>query len=214
MKLFDENRIIWKFAKGAPEWYLLSIIIYQIMNPNLTGLKTFLLFIALGSTNRILKNLIFKPLYKFTGKESLPIIGRGSRPIGASGCSGITKDILGKASKEKSKTFGMPSGHSQIAWILTTFIILQLFDKGNEMTVMNYDTDSELTLTNTRRKLLKFAYKIKYELTAFLLLYSVLVSFSRVYVEGCHTIEQVTIGALFGALFGYIGYYIVHKYIK
>ncbi len=201
MNLLDENRIIWKFFKSAPEWYILSIIIYQIINPNLIGLKTFLLFIAIGRTNTILKNVIFKPLYKFTGRESLPIIGKGSRPNGASNCGGITK------------SFGMPSGHSQIAWTLTTFIILQLFDKGNEMEVRNYDIGSEITLTNTRRKLLKFVYKIKYKLTTLLLLYSILVSFSRVYVEGCHTIEQVIIGMIFGAIFGYVKYYIVHKYI-
>lgn len=213
MNILDGNRIIWKLAKGAPEWYILSIVIYQIMNPSLIGLKTFLLLVAIGCTNSILKNLLFKPLYKFTGKDHLPIIGQGSRPVGSIDCSGIANDILGKKKTEIPKSFGMPSGHSQIAWTLTTLIILQLFDKGNEITVGNYDIGSELTLTNVRRRLLRFAYKIKYEITTMLLLYSILVSFSRVYVEGCHTIEQVIIGMIFGLIFGYIGYYVIHKYI-
>ena len=214
MKLLDENRIIWKFTKGAPELYILCIIIYQILNPTMAGLKTFLLMIAIGRANTILKYLIFKPLYKFTGKDELPIIGKGSRPDGASGCSSLAKDVLGKKSSGKSKSFGMPSGHSQIAWTLTVFITLQLLDKGNEMSVKNATIGKEHSLHNARYTLLKFAYKAKYEIIALLTVYSLLVSFSRVYVEGCHTIEQVILGALFGTLFAYIAYYIVHKYIQ
>lgn len=214
MKLLDENRIIWKLAKGAPEFYILAIIIYQVMNPTLVGLKTFLLLIAIGRTNSIFKNFIFKPLYKITGKDRLPIIGKGSRPEGAIRCSSLTKDILGKKGSGKPKSFGMPSGHSQIAWTLTTFITLQLLDKGNEMTVRDTEIGKEFNLHNTRYTLLKAAYKTKYEIIAVLIVYSLLVSFSRVYVESCHTIEQVTIGMLLGVVFGYVAYYITHKYIQ
>ena len=213
MNLLNENRILWKFTKGAPEWYILSIIIYQIFNPTLTGLKTFLLMMAVGQSNFVLKHMIFKPLYKFTGIYKLPIIGIGTRPEKATNCSSLIKDLLNKKGNTKSKTFGMPSGHSQIAWTFTTFTVLQLFDKGNEMTIMEKDTDSGSSLDNAKYKILKTIYKYKYEVSALLIIYSILVSFSRVYVEGCHTIEQVTIGMIFGIIFGYLAYYIIHKYI-
>ena len=40
-----------------------------------------------------------------------------------------------------------------------------------------------------------------------LLLFALLVSFSRVYVDKCHTIQQVIMGGLFGILSGIIGFY-------
>ena len=38
-----------------------------------------------------------------------------------------------------------------------------------------------------------------------LLLFSSIMSYYRVYVEGCHTIEQVVMGAIFGGVIGYFG---------
>ena len=52
--------------------------------------------------------------------ESLPIVGRGKRPEGACGC-GLVND------NKPEETFGMPSGHSQIAWSVSTYLILKYF---------------------------------------------------------------------------------------
>lgn len=213
MTLLDPKNIIWRITKSAPGIYIFALILYQMFNPNLHGLYIFLLMMLIGRTNSILKYLVFEPLYKLSGKNELPIIGIGDRPQGAKNCSFTIKKFDKFARGKNYKSFGMPSGHSQIAWTLTAFIIFQLFDKGNLKTVADKETNHEITLNNVKNVLQKYAFRFRYEISVILITYSILVSFSRVYVENCHTLQQVIIGMLFGVLFAYIAYYITHKYI-
>ena len=69
--------------------------------------------------NFFAKMLIFKPIYKLFGKPKLPYLGVGSRPAGAKSCH-FTLDDKGALS------FGMPSGHSQMAWAIATYIISKI----------------------------------------------------------------------------------------
>ena len=70
--------------------------------------------------NRILKNIIFKPLI---GNKNIPILGIGIRPPGAINC-GQFKDNLfnSKIIPSISKSYGLPSGHSQTMGYFMTFI--------------------------------------------------------------------------------------------
>jgi len=43
--------------------------------------------------------------------------------------------------------------------------------------------------------------------TLFILSIMVYVSYSRVYIEGCHTIQQVVVGGMLGVLIGFLIYY-------
>ena len=70
--------------------------------------------------NRFLKYGFFKPLF---GKN-IPLLGRGSRPNGAKNCGLIKTNIV-------SKSYGMPSGHSQFAFTTSSFIILKLYESYN-----------------------------------------------------------------------------------
>lgn len=64
---------------------------------------------------KALKHYAFKPLYARVGKDALPMLGRGTRPDGATNCG-----FFPNASKPAT-SFGMPSGHSMDSCIMATF---------------------------------------------------------------------------------------------
>lgn len=104
------------------------------------------------------------------------------RPKGAKNCSSvITKnDIL-------SKTYGMPSGHSQIIGFIIGFWIFYIIDKYNQYSLKN---------------------KIGFLIILLLLIY---ICISRILI-GCHTINQVIVGYIIGLLFGISCYKIYQLY--
>jgi membrane-associated phospholipid phosphatase len=143
--------------------------------------------------NPFLKNIITKPFYKLTGQESLPIFGIGIRPAGARSCHNVLDGDI-------ASTFGMPSGHSQIIWTIGTYFLLliisRLFNKirhKNAMTVNNED-------------ILEYTWII---ISSIIIVTAmVYVSYSRVYIEGCHTIEQVIVGGIVGSILGCLAFYL------
>lgn len=70
--------------------------------------------------NRFLKYGFFKPLFG----TNIPLLGRGARPKGAKNCGLVKTNTI-------SKSYGMPSGHSQLAFTTSTFIILKLYESYN-----------------------------------------------------------------------------------
>ena len=133
----------------------------------------------------------FEFLYNKLNVETLPILGRGQRPIGFKNCSATP-------SYEKIPTsfmFGMPSGHSQTAWFTFIFLVLYLND-----IIDKKKKDS----TNSR----KIYYNLWLACAILLgLVMSVYISYSRVAI-GCHTIQQVTLGGGIGIILGTISYFI------
>ena len=67
----------------------------------------------------ILKVFVFKPLYTGLGLQTLPLLGRGARPPGASRCG-----ILSSGPKTKATSYGMPSGHSAQALAMLSIAFL------------------------------------------------------------------------------------------
>ena len=127
-------------------------------------------------------------LYKFFNTDYLPILGYGTRPKGAKHCGCfITESNL----EGITKSYGMPSGHSIMASLTLTFWVLYFLDNIKNVKKRNH--------------------------SIFLLgLICSSVIISRVYLK-CHTIQQVIIGSLIGAIFGYIGYkyiYLKYKYLS
>ena len=140
------------------------------------------------------KVLIFKPIYNLLGKTSISVLGKGFRPDGANSCTFILDD-------KKSESFGMPSGHSQLAWTLATYIIFKIiYNFKNKQNELNKST---LTLN----------YIWITVSSIILIVFATYISYSRVYVDGCHTIQQVTIGGLSGVAGGFIIYYF-EDYLK
>ena len=133
-------------------------------------------------TNSILK-FIIKGGYKFTGKESLPILGRGYRPSNNLNCSVFGGKVKGE------QTFGMPSGHSQIIWSIIGYLLVHLYYENH------YDDN--------------FKYYYPFQAT-FLIMMGIIVSYSRVHIK-CHTPMQVILGGIIGFGIG-IGWYHVYPY--
>ena len=99
----------------SPAIFMASVFMYAILNPCYNSIY-FLVYVLIVQ----LSNNIFKQVAKklYGKRKSVSILGRGSRPEGACGC-GLIND------NKPSTTFGMPSGHSQIAWSVSTYLILK-----------------------------------------------------------------------------------------
>jgi membrane-associated phospholipid phosphatase len=123
----------------------------------------------------------FKKMY---GKrESLPLLGKGGRPTGAKHCGTFIHEnnLEGKPS-----SFGMPSGHSQMATLTATFWILYLYQKyGWEM-----------------RNIFSMGLVV---------LVCLGILYSRCYLK-CHTVQQVVLGGLFGIIYGVVGFLVYKSY--
>ena len=177
--LFEETIHI---AKVSP----LLMFATAIMGYLLTYEKTFLLLLVgfSGNTaiNYIIKHAIMKPLM---GNRKYPVIGQGPRPKGAKACG------LFESSKITDiKSYGMPSGHAQMAGFFTAYSMSKL---GEDKVSPTF-----------------------YTATAAILGFSLIfIMYSRVYSK-CHTTQQTVAGALIGLILGNMFFnnrYLIEKYI-
>tara|TARA_Y100000588_G_C14086036_1_gene852283 strand:- start:17 stop:523 length:507 start_codon:yes stop_codon:yes gene_type:complete len=151
------------YLDGFTRAYPLIIIFYSFLSSTLHNNKKELLFsfymIFADILNHFIKMKFFKPLM---GDKKYKFIGSGKRPQQMN--CGLFID------NKKSSSYGMPSGHSQIAWLFTTYTILNL------------------------------SKNIKYSklISSFLIIIAALISHSRVFWSKCHTPQQVIVGAIFG----------------
>ena len=88
----------------------------------------------------------------------------------------------------------MPSGHSQTAWTFATYFILKIIHNF-------YNTNYNAKTTTL------FDYIWLLVSCSLVLSTAIYISYSRVYIEGCHTIQQVIVGGFIGIAFGYLIYY-------
>lgn len=110
---------------------------------------------------------------------------RQSRPKGAKNCSGyVTFNTV-------SKSFGMPSGHSESMGLFTTFWLLYLYDMYKKKGL------SSLNIVGL----------------VFILITGIYVPYSRI-VVGCHSVSQVIIGYIVGIILGVISYKIYDIYLE
>ena len=163
--LFEE---LISIAKVSP----LLMFTSAIMGYMLTYEKTFL-FLLLGFSgnsliNYTIKHAIMKPLM---GNKKYPIIGQGPRPKGAKACG------LFESSKITDiKSFGMPSGHAQMAGFLTAYSMSKLGE--DEVSVPFYTTVGVILGSSL-----------------------IFIMYSRVYSK-CHTIQQTLAGCIIGLILG------------
>lgn len=173
-------------SRTSPVTIIIILVLNLFVNPSVNSL--FLLCMHIGNLvlNFGIKNFIFKPIYKSKKTNSLPFIGIGGRPKGATNCG------FEVGSKEKATSFGMPSGHSQSIWAVITYLLFKITNK-----YMNNEVHNEVL-------------SVFWLIGAYLigLTVGVYVSYSRVYIEGCHTLPQVIIGGLIGFIYGMIVFFI------
>lgn len=163
--------IIDDFARFYPA----ATLIYALI---INDIYLFMFMVLSNLVNGVLKYKIAKPIMK---DKNYPILGKGTRPKGAAHC-GIWKDPPG----HKTKSYGMPSGHSQEAWGFATYMILKNMSYG-------------YALFDIRNVILSGL--------------AIFIMYSRVYLN-CHTVQQVIVGGLFGILFGSLGFTLKSPIIK
>jgi membrane-associated phospholipid phosphatase len=177
-------------SRTSPVLILFFALLNCILNPSYNSFYLLIILIALFPVNWVIKHLIVQPIYKLLKTNSLPLLGIGSRPPGATSCTFILDDI-------SSTSYGMPSGHSQMIWTFGTYMICKLIDKWHKTT-----TDPATT-----NQMQGIGYIWVICTTLILLSMMIYVSYSRVYIEGCHTIQQVIVGGILGVLIGFLVYY-------
>jgi hypothetical protein len=182
-------------SRLAPAIILFISILCMVVNPSSATIYIVICIMSCSLINHILK-IIFKLIFGLSKTGSLPLLGIGMRPKGASDC-GLT------LSGGSSKSFGMPSGHSQTTWFIVSYLLFITID-------ILKDNLNKYNSTNTNEYILFMI------LNGFgiLLLVSIgiYVSYSRVYIEGCHTIQQVILGGLIGASLGFVAYILKDKF--
>ena len=186
-KFINRSELYPTIARTSPILYVLMVILYCMLNPSYHSFYLLAILLSLFPINWIIKHLIFQPIYKVTKRVTLPILGRGARPPGANSCNVI---LDGKP----SSSYGMPSGHSQITWSITTYILCNLIEN-----LIN-SNKSHLHIT-----ILEYIWRIFSIVAIFSI--GILVSYSRVYHDKCHTIQQVIVGAIFGIVTGVLVWY-------
>ena len=194
------SQLIPTIARTSPVLFIILLLINCIVSPSVNSFYLFIVYILVNLSNWFIKNAIVKPIYKLTGKAKLPILGIGSRPYGASGCH-FTLD--GKP----STTFGMPSGHSQLAWFISTYILCKVIN--------NWNNNNNNTRSNPKETVITiFSYLWLIASSIIILSIAFYISYSRVYIEGCHTKQQVILGGILGVACGFITYYFENDVIN
>lgn len=181
-------------ANVSPFLFLIILVLYCIMYPSYKTVYLFIMYILVNISIWIEKELIAKPFYAMFGTNNiLPILGLGSRP---KTCPKPKLDITNSIllylepiiEKYIPLTFGMPSGHCQIVWTIAIYLICYLL-------FVNLDT---ITYSSV---IYNFVYIFA------IVSIALYISYSRVFIEKCHTIQQAIVGSVIGIISGLLIYY-------
>lgn len=180
--------LLFSFVKSSE---LVMVFIHLLNGLIFNSTNSFVLSIIIivnSYFNYFLKHSISKPLFNIFN-DYIPIFGKGPRPFGASDCG-----YFSNCPKIKATSFGFPSGHSQFAGLHAAFLIRDIISKksvNNTFTGLNINDKISVILIFTSVPLMMY---------------------SRVYIEGCHTIEQTIFGAIIGYCIGHYSYNVYNKY--
>ena len=201
-------------ARAYPALVTLLVLINVINDYNNISAMFAVLLLLCEFINPFLKDIS----RAFMGNKTYPILGNGNRPPGAMNC-GLY------ANGKKATSYGMPSGHAQIAVTFAAYIILTIFgvfecsktNKVNDVASTHPACITPCSLTNSC-----FSYIIpakylsnnkKYIVSAILIAITLAVMYSRIAL-GCHTIQQVIVGGIIGLLITVIFKMNEHKILK
>lgn len=180
------NALLPTLSRISPILVLIVIVLNCIIKPSYDSFYLFIIYFLVCISNYTFKE-ISKIIYNVLNIKSLPILGSGSRPPNSTSCAFMLDN-------SKATSYGMPSGHSQTAWTFATYFILKI--------IYNFYNTNYNAKTTTL-----FDYIWLLLSCSLVLSTAIYISYSRVYVEGCHTIQQVIVGGLIGIAFGYLIYY-------
>jgi membrane-associated phospholipid phosphatase len=181
----ERDTTFWSAIRATPFIYFIYGLFNIVINPSF---ETYYYILAYGGNfvmNGILK-MLSREIYDILDTDFIFPFGQGSRPAGATNCS-----TFAFVSNPVALSFGMPSGHSQLAWFFSTYFSLKIWSSLNG-NIYNKIINPRIFL---------------------LIILASIVSYSRVKIEGCHTTGQVITGGIIGIISGFIVNYI-EKYVK
>lgn len=204
-------------ARAYPALVTLLVLSNVINDYNNTSAMFAVLVLITEFLNPFLKDIS----RAFMGDKTYPILGNGNRPPGAMNC-GLY------ANGKKATSYGMPSGHAQIAVTFAAYIILTIFgvfgcpktNQSNNVAPTHPACIIPCSSKSSSKDCFPFIipYKYlsknkKYIVSAILIVITIGIMYSRVAL-GCHTIQQVIVGALIGLLITVIFKMNEHKILK
>ena len=184
-------------SRISPVLFFLIIVLNSILYPSYESFYLLIIYCIVNASNFSIKHYLIKPIYKLFNVKSLPLLGIGERPLNATSCAFILDNTI-------ATSFGMPSGHSQIAWTACSYLLLKIIN--NWYTIYNKNKEKQTTT------IIQYIWLIVS--CIIVLVTSIYISYSRVYIEGCHTIQQVTVGGLIGIVSGFLIYYFENDVIN
>ena len=192
MNTEKRNKLNPTLTRFSPILYFYTLLLYCIIKPSYYSLYLFISFNIIGISNILLK-YISKSIYSLFNIETIPLLGIGKRPENAINCGTYLDGV-------PSTTYGMPSGHSQFAWAVAIYFILKIIKKSYNKT------------QHTPIKIFGYMWLI---LSCIIILgIATYISYSRVYIEGCHTIQQVIIGGIIGCVMGFLVFFFENPVIN
>lgn len=196
----------WSAIRATPFTVLFYALALSIAYPNPRNF----LFLASYCINFIFNGSAkygTKLLYNLLGVNKLPLLGIGARPSGATNCSTFLT-----CPDMPAISFGMPSGHSQHAWFFATFLILELSRYYKLHVTCSSDTNN-CNPDHTESIITKHPLLIII-LSILLVSFATIVSYSRVSIDKCHTIQQVIVGGILGIGFAFLSHWIISIILK
>lgn len=169
--------IWWSFIRSSPITNMFYPLVLSLHKPKRANIYFLLAYCIVFITNGIEKE-VSKYIYNLFGVDTFPIIGKGERPEGASNCG----TYLVYPDKP-ALSYGMPSGHSELGWFFSTYLILEII---------------------SNKSIKKYNHLLLLLSMLILVVYAYINSYARVYIEKCHTSGQVWIGGILGVFKGLI----------
>ena len=170
------TKAIMSNIRGIWRSYPLMFIVVATILSISYNLYSLMFLIVLVITTSLLNKFVTKPsmleLFKLFNLENVAM-----RPDGCVNSSNFINEF---EPNKISTSYGMPSGHSLEAMLISAFLCMYII-RTQEAT---YKRNINLVLV---------------------LLVGISISYSRV-ILGCHTHSQVIVGGLLGAIIGYYGY--------
>jgi membrane-associated phospholipid phosphatase len=180
------NKVIPTLSRISPVLFFIVILLNCILYPSYESFYLFIIYFIVSISNHTFKE-ISKIIYNLLNTKSLSVLGSGSRPPNANSCAFILDNSI-------ATSYGMPSGHSQTAWTFATYFLLKIIKNWYN----KYNNNKNITIID-------YIWLV----VSCILIFSsaIYISYSRVYIEGCHTLQQVIVGGFIGIVSGFLIYY-------
>jgi len=172
MSNYSETSELFSIANGLTRGYgaiiLFASFLFSVLYRDQENLIFTLLLMVSDELNHWLKIYVAKPIMK---NSKWTILGWGKRPNPKAISCMFPPDT-------PSKSYGMPSGHSQFAWVFSTYWIWKIWE------------DKERTDIEKWISMIVMVWLAS------------MVGYSRVKWMKCHTVQQVVVGGMIGILVG------------